>query len=187
MRKPLVTALLAASVVCSPLAFAATSTPATSSTAATAASHQDHRDMHRGQHGMDHRQMGMGVLHQLDLTDAQRTSIRQMMQQSMEQARPSMMALRDKRMAFMGATPGTSGYQAAATALAQAESDAARAEVMREADLRTKIYGTLTAEQRTKLATLTTQRMQQMQQRREAWKQRSSKQAPAPASTAAPR
>jgi Spy/CpxP family protein refolding chaperone len=90
------------------------------------------------------------------------------MQQNFQQARPEMQSLRQKRVAFDNATPGTSQFQSAANDLAQAESTAAHAQVLRQADLRTKIYNLLTSEQRTKLASLIQQRQQEMQQRRAA-------------------
>jgi Spy/CpxP family protein refolding chaperone len=90
------------------------------------------------------------------------------MQQNFQQARPEIQSLRQKRLAFDNATPGTSQFQSAANDLAQAESTAAHDQVLRQADLRTKIYNLLTAEQRTKLASLIQQRQQQMQQRRAA-------------------
>lgn len=110
----------------------------------------------------------MGMLDQLNLTDAQHTSIRELMQQSFTAARPAMQTLRQQRMAFEQATPGGADYQSAAIALAQAEADAAHAKVLREADLRSKIYNVLTPAQRTQLASLKEQRKARVQKWREA-------------------
>lgn len=154
MRKSMIRAtLLAAMLACSSLAFAAAPQQAASGTSATAPrAHQQ-----------------PNLFDQLGLTDSQRSSVRQLMQQTFQQARPEMQSLRQKRMAFENATPGTSQYQSAANDLAQAESSGAHAQVLRQADLRTKIYNLLTAEQRTKLASLVKQqRQQEMQQQRAA-------------------
>jgi Spy/CpxP family protein refolding chaperone len=79
-----------------------------------------------------------------------------------------MQSLMQKRLAFDNATPGTSQFQSTTSDLAAAESSAARDQVQRQADLRTKIYNLLTSEQRTKLASLVQQRQHEMQQRRSA-------------------
>jgi Spy/CpxP family protein refolding chaperone len=151
MRNPMIrSTLLAAMLACSSLAFAATPQQAASGTTAPRAQQQRQPNL----------------FDQLGLTDAQRSSVRTLMQQNFQQARPQLQALRQKRVAFENATPGTSQFQGAANDLAQAESGAAHDEVLRQADLRTKIYNLLTAEQRTKLASLVQQRQQEMQQRR---------------------
>lgn len=153
MHKPMIrSTLLAAMLACSSLAFAA-APQATSAPAAAPRAQQQHQP---------------NLFDQLGLTDAQRTSVRQLMQQNFQQARPELQALQQKRVAFDNATPGTSQFQSAANDLAQSESSAAHAQVLRQADLRTKIYNLLTSEQRTKLASLVKQRQQEMQQRRSA-------------------
>ena len=152
MRKSMIrSTLLAAMLTCSSLAFAAS--PQAASAPATTPHAQQQRP---------------NLFDQLGLTDSQRTSVRQLMQQNFQQARPEMQTLGQKRMAFENATPGTSQFQSAANDLAQAESTAAHAQVLRQADLRTKVYNLLTSEQRTKLASLVKQRQQEMQQRRAA-------------------
>jgi protein CpxP len=152
MRKSMIrSALLAAMLTCSSLAFAA-SPQATSAPATTPHAQQQRPNL----------------FDQLGLTDSQRTSVRQLMQQNFQQARPEMQTLGQKRMAFESATPGTSQFQSAANDLAQAESTTAHDQVLRQADLRTKVYNLLTSEQRTKLASLVKQRQQEMQQRRAA-------------------
>lgn len=156
MRNPKIRpTLLVVLLACSSIAFAATPQQAASGTSASAPRAQQQRQPN-------------DLFSQLGLTDAQRSSVRQLMQQNFQQARPEMQSLRQKRMAFDNATPGTSQFQSAANDLAQAESTAAHAQVLRQADLRTKIYNLLTSEQRTKLASLIKQREQEMQQRRAA-------------------
>lgn len=154
-------ALFTALLVCTPFAFAAPPPPASSASAGLTA-----RPMH--QHGDAMRGHRMGMLDQLNLTAAQRTSIHELRQQSFTAARPAMQTLRQQRMAFEQATPGSADYQTAANALAQAEADAAHARVLREADLRSKIYNVLTPAQRTQLASLKEQRKARMQKWREA-------------------
>lgn len=143
--------LLVAMLACSSLAFAAA--PQAASAPATAPQAQQQRP---------------NLFDQLGLTDSQRSNVRKLMQENFQQARPEMQALRQKREAFDNATPGTSPFQSAANDLAQAESSAAHAQVLRQADLRTKIYNLLTSEQRTELASLVKQRQQEMQQQRAA-------------------
>lgn len=143
--------MLAAVLACSPLAFAATPQQAAPQGSAAAAQAQ----------------RAPNLFDELGLTDAQRTSVRQLMQRNFEQARPQLETLNQKRMAFENATPGSSQFQAAANDLAQAESTAAHDEVLRQAALRTKIYNLLTSEQRTKLATLRARNEQRMRQRQQ--------------------
>lgn len=117
-----------------------------------------------------HRGMGMGMgfreLHQLDLTDAQKGSIRQMVQQSFADHKTARQALQQQRMDFEAMTPDAAGYQSAAASLAQAEANAARDRVMQQATLRSQVYGLLTDTQRTKLASLKAAHLAKMQQRK---------------------
>lgn len=117
------------------------------------------------------------LLDELGLTDKQKDSVRQLVQQSIAQAQPEMQSLQQKRIALENATPGSSQYQSAANDLANAESTAVRAQVLRQADLGTKIYNLLTKEQRAKFETLRAQRQQQMRQMEQ--QQRSGAQQPA--------
>jgi len=165
-------AVLAAALACSSLAFAAA--PPSAGTAATGMSQPA---KHRGGHHMNGHHMKL--LDQLNLSDTQRTSVHQLFQQNFEQARPEMQTLRQKRMAFDNATPGSAAYQSAANDLAQAESNAAHAQVLRQAALRTKIYDLLTPEQRTQYATLRAQHRTKMKQWRESHMQKRSGSAPA--------
>ena len=195
MRKNLLSAAtLAAAVACSPLAFAqataSSTTTRTTTSTTTPATSSSHWNTHgQKSHGMRHHGSwgDMAMLKQLNLSDAQSTQIKQLWQTSSNTGRADMQALGQKRMAYENATPGTAGYQSAASALAQAESSATQQRVMREADLRSKIYTVLTPAQRTKLASLRSERQQKMQQRHEAWAQKHNAhpmQTPAPATSA---
>lgn len=161
------TTVLAAALVCSSLAFAAT--PQQGSSANTAASSAEHPQ---------------SLLDQLNLTDAQKTSIRNLLVQNMQQARTEMQTLRPKEQAFTNAKPGTSEYRTATTELATAESTAAHAQVLRQAQLREGIYNVLTPDQRTKLASLRAQREAQIEKMRQQRAQQQS--SGAPASSGAP-
>jgi Spy/CpxP family protein refolding chaperone len=160
-------AVLATALACSSLAFAA-APPPPGNTATGTSQPAKHRDGHH-----------MNLFDQLNLTDAQRTSVRQLFKQNFEQARPEMQTLRQKRMAFENATPGSAEYQGAANDLAQAESTAAHAQVLRQAALRTRIYDLLTPEQRTQYATLRAQHREKMKQWRESHMHKRAGNAPA--------
>ncbi len=172
MRKPLFSTVLASALMCSPFAIAAGSPPASSTSGGTTA-RMDRHMHHAGR---------MGVLGQLDLTDTQRTNIRQMLQQNFEQARPDRQTLRQKELAFETATPGSAAYQSATNDLAQAESTAAHARVLRQAALRTRIYNELTPAQRTKLAGIQSQREAKIKQWRESRMRNANPNPPAPSS-----
>ena len=160
-------AVLATALACTSLAFAAAPPPAGAATTGTSQPAK-----HRGGHHMK-------LFDQLNLSETQRASVHQLFQQNFEQARPEMQALRQKRMAFDNATPGSAAYQSAANDLAQAESNAAHAQVLRQAALRTKIYDLLTPVQRTQYATLRAQRQAKMKQWRESHMQKRAGSAPA--------
>ncbi len=112
------------------------------------------------------------ILDQLGLTDAQRTRIQQLQKTSIEKERPYMQTLRDKQAAFANETPGSAGYQPAANALATAEANAARAQVLTEAAFRADVYHLMTPEQRTKLTSLTAQQTARIEQWRKEQAQR---------------
>ena len=148
MRKTyLLSAALVAVLGCAPLAFA----------------QQAGHDWH-GHHGMA---MGGHMYDQLNLSDAQRTQIKQLTQQDFAQAKPQMQALRQARQTFESASPGTADYQTAASNLAEAEADAARTRTTNRANLRAQIYQVLTPTQRTQLASLQAEHKAQKQQWRE--------------------
>ena len=118
---------------------------------------------HHGHHGPGH----MRNLAKLNLSDAQKASIKQIISADRGQDAAPRKALREQRRAFESMTPNQAGYQAAATSLAQAEGQAAQARVQRKARLRAQIYAVLTPAQQAQAATLKTQ----AQARREQWKQ----------------
>jgi Spy/CpxP family protein refolding chaperone len=120
-------------------------------------------DQGRHSHGHGHDM----AFRKLDLTDAQRASIKQIVHASFAQNKTQWKALRQQRSAFESMTPDQVGYQAAAARLAQAEADATRVRVQQKATVRAQIYALLTPAQKAKMATMQTER----QARREQWKQ----------------
>lgn len=167
-------AALVAALACAPLAFAAAPPPAGNTTTGTWQSAKHHRGGHH-----------MKLFDKLNLSDTQRTSVQQLFQQHFEQARPAMQTLRQKQVAFDNATPGTAAYQSAADDLAQAESSAAHDRVLRQAELRTKIYNLLTPEQRTQYATLRARHETKMKRWHESHMHMQKRSGIAPASSAA--
>lgn len=147
MRKTyLLSAALVTALGCAPLAFA-----------------QGGHAWH-GHHGMAMGGHSGHMYSQLNLSDAQRTQIKQLTQKDFAQAKPQMQSLRQARQAFEAATPGTAAYQTAASNLAEAEADAARTRTTNRANLRAQIYQVLTPAQRTQLASLRAERKAKMQQ-----------------------
>ncbi|HEY8683789.1 MAG TPA: Spy/CpxP family protein refolding chaperone [Rhodanobacter sp.] len=120
---------------------------------------------HQGWHSHGHG-MAMGF-EKLNLTDAQRASIKQIVRTSFAQNKTQRAALRQQHEAFAAMTPDQVGYQAAATRLAQAAGDATRLRVQQQATLRAQVYALLTPAQKAQLATLRTAR----QARKQQWQQ----------------
>ncbi|TAL84619.1 MAG: hypothetical protein EPN69_02215 [Rhodanobacter sp.] len=118
---------------------------------------------HHDHHG--HGQMMM--LHKLSLSDAQKASVKQIVQAERAQNKAPREALRQQRSAFESMTPNQVGYQAAAASLAKAEGQATQDRALRKADLRAKIYAVLTPQQQAQVATFKAQ----AQERRAQWKQ----------------
>jgi protein CpxP len=116
---------------------------------------------HSHQHGQD-----MGFK-KLNLTDAQRASIKQIVHGSFAQNKTQWQALHQQRSAFESMTPDQVGYQAAAASLAQAEGAATQVRVQQKATVRAQIYAVLTPTQKAQMATM----KQEKQARRAQWKQ----------------
>ncbi|QNK01888.1 Spy/CpxP family protein refolding chaperone [Dyella telluris] len=117
-----------------------------------------------GFHGHDHGHGAFEAYSKLNLTDAQKASIKQIMQTARSQGKTQRDALRQQREAFEQMAPNASGYQAAATALAQAEGAATTARVQQRAAIRAQVYAILTPAQQSQLATLKAQRVARHQQ-----------------------
>ena len=109
-----------------------------------------------GWHHHRHGELGH-VLKELNLSDTQKASVKQLFQQSHAQLKPQLQTLRTDREALIAATPGTAAYQTAATNLAQDASTAASARVQSETALVTQVYGLLSDTQKAQWATLQAQ------------------------------
>lgn len=165
-------------VVCSVVAVAlAGAAPAYAAAGAEAnpGNHQaTHRQWHRFRHHRWHGDHWMRTLRQLDLSEAQRQNIRQLVRADFKQARPEMIALREKQLAFETVKPGTPAYEAASNDLGQAAANAALARMLSRTKLRGQIYKLLTPAQQTQLATIQSQRAQ-----RRSWERANRPAAPA--------
>lgn len=144
------------------LALAMTSALALAPFAMAAAAGQD-GGPHAGWHG-GHGHGFAGAYAKLNLTDAQKANIKQIMQNAFSQTKTQRQNLRQQREAFEQMAPNASGYQAAATALAQAEGAAATARVQQRAAIRAQIYAILTPAQQAQLATMKAERQARHQQ-----------------------
>jgi len=118
---------------------------------------------HHGAHGG----AGMFALNKLNLSDAQKASIKQLVQQNFASLKTQRQALRQQRQAFEALTPDSPSYQAAAASLAQAEANFTSARVTARANLQAQIYAQLSSAQKSQLASLKAQRQQRIQE----WKQ----------------
>lgn len=83
------------------------------------------------------------ALRGLNLTDAQKASVKQIVQQSFTQLKPQFQAVRQQREAFEAMAPNASGYQAAAASLAQAEANLTSARITARAAVTAQIYTTV--------------------------------------------
>jgi periplasmic protein CpxP/Spy len=90
-----------------------------------------------GHHG------GFMELRGLNLTDAQKASVKQIVQASFTQLKPQFQAVRQQREAFEAMAPNASGYQAAAASLAQAEANLTSARITARAAVTAQIYSTV--------------------------------------------
>lgn len=116
---------------------------------------------HGGHHG------AFMALSKLNLTDAQRASIKQIMKTSFAQGKTQRQAVRQARQTFAALTPNQAGYQDAANQLAQAEAAATQQRVLQQAQVRAQVYAVLTPQQQAELATMKAQ----AQARRQEWQQ----------------
>jgi len=106
----------------------------------------------------------MMLFSKLDLSDAQRASIKQIISSSREQNKTSRQALRQQREAFEAMSENSAGYQAAASSLATAEAQATHDRVLRMASIRAQIHAVLTPAQQAQLVTLKAQEQARHQQ-----------------------
>jgi periplasmic protein CpxP/Spy len=121
-----------------------------------------------GPGGHGHHGDGFNELRGLNLTDAQKASVKQIVKASFTQLRPQFQAVRQARQAFEALSPASSGYQAAAATLAQAEASLTSARITARAAVTAQIYTTvLTSAQQSQAAT----QKAAFQARRAQWQQ----------------
>jgi Spy/CpxP family protein refolding chaperone len=103
---------------------------------------------HHGFHG------GGLALRGVTLTDTQKASIKQIKQSEFSSLKSQFQAVRQQRQAFEALSPSSSGYQAAAASLAQAEGQLVTARITADAAANAQIYtSVLTGAQQNQVAT----------------------------------
>jgi protein CpxP len=121
-----------------------------------------------GHGGQGHRGHGqMMMLGKLNLTDAQKACVKQIVSTSRTQNKSAREALRTRRSACESMMPNQVGYQSAAASVAQAEGQATPQRVQKMANLRAQVYAGLNPAQQAQAATFKAQ----SQARRAQWKQ----------------
>jgi Spy/CpxP family protein refolding chaperone len=109
---------------------------------------------HDGDGDHDGGRRGGVYLNQLNLTDAQRTSIKQIEAVKNPQIASLRQQVRTQEQALNAMSPDQAGYQATAASLAQAEAAMAQARTIQRARVDAQIYTVLTPDQRAQLAQL---------------------------------
>ncbi|MBA4284157.1 MAG: hypothetical protein C0434_01310 [Xanthomonadaceae bacterium] len=120
----------------------------------------EHGDRHPGggHHG---RHLGgpfLRELRSLDLSEAQRSSVRNAVKASLDAGRSQHETLRSLQRRLLNTTPDSAGYAALVNQLADAEANAARDRVQKAAALKGELYAMLTDAQKARLIT----RLQQL-------------------------
>ena len=147
----LVVMMAAAGAVCQ----TATTPPATQS------GHHFRHLRHHGRHGF----MMLPFAHQLDLTDAQRTQMKQIMSQERSTLKPLMQQLSSSRQQLQQMALSGSFDEAAARTVAQQQTQAMTELAVQHARIQSQLVAVLTSDQKTKLNQLMSERQQKMQQR----------------------
>ncbi|RUL74512.1 Spy/CpxP family protein refolding chaperone [Dyella choica] len=133
---------------------------------ALAVAHDGGPDFGPGPHG--HHAEAMLALHGLNLTDAQKAQVKQILQQSFATLKTQEQAVHQQHEAFEALSPGASNYQSAAASLAQAEADLTKARITARAAATAQIYNSvLTSAQQSQYAS----QKAAFQARRAQWEQ----------------
>lgn len=147
---------LPAAVLAAAMLSTAVDAQGTDSTATTAAAEPGEGWHHHHGDPLAH------ALKQLNLSDAQKGSVKQLLQQTRATLKPQREAVRADREALIAATPGSAAYTAAADKLATDAATAATAGVQARTAMVTQIYGLLTDAQKAQFATLQQQHAAKM-------------------------
>lgn len=115
------------------------------------------------------RRMGAPLFSQLQLTDAQRSDLKNIFANSRETIRPLMEQLREKQAALRQSSEG-SFDEAAVRAQAQDIASIQAQLIVERAQIRNQVLGVLTDEQKARLSELRAERMQQFRE----WRQQHS-------------
>lgn len=119
-----------------------------------------------GEHGgRHHGSPFIHELHQLNLSDAQKASVKNLVKTSFAQSKPQAQAFHQQRAAFEALAPNDPNYAASSSALAQAAAAQASARVTQLTALKQQIFAVLTPAQQQQLAALEAKR----QARRAEW------------------
>jgi len=119
-----------------------------------------------GHDGRHHGSPFIHELHELNLTDAQKASVKNLVKASFAQSKPQAQAFRQQREAFEALSPNDPNYASSASALAQAAATQASNRVTQLTTLKQQIFAVLTPAQQQQLAALEAKRAE----RRAAWK-----------------
>lgn len=151
-KSTLAAAVVAGLMIAAPqLASAQAAAPAPEARAEHGGRHHGHGG-HGGHHGRHHGGPFMHQLKSLDLSDAQRESIRAVIKASFESGKAQHESTRSLHRQMLTATPESAGYAALVNQLADAEANAARDRVQKMAALKGEIYAMLTDAQKAQLA-----------------------------------
>lgn len=97
-------------------------------------------------------------LHQLNLSDAQKASVKNLIKTSFAQSKAQSQAFRQQRAAFEALPPNDPSYAASSSALAQAAATQASARVTQLTTLKQQIFAVLTPTQQQQLVALEAKR-----------------------------
>jgi periplasmic protein CpxP/Spy len=119
------------------------------------------KPMHRGMHGD---MMGMGFLHQLNLTDEQHAQVKQIFQAERANLKPLMQQEGQSHQQMMQLITSGPFDQAKVTALAQQEAQVHVQLQVEHAKMASQIYALLDSTQKAKVADIMAKHQQRMQQ-----------------------
>lgn len=105
------------------------------------------------------------LIHRLDLTDAQRTQIHQIMSQERPAMKPLMEQMRQSRQQMLQLELSGSFDEAQARTLANQQTQTMADMIVQRAKVESQVIGVLTPDQKTKLNQMITERQQRMQER----------------------
>ncbi|MDN5873645.1 MAG: Spy/CpxP family protein refolding chaperone [Sinobacteraceae bacterium] len=120
----------------------------------TTQEHEHHHGWkhHDGHHHRHHRAWPFAdALHEVDLSDTQKKTVRSYLKTSHETIREHMKGLHEERIAFLTAVPGTSAFDTAYKTYSSHAASAAQWRIQQIATLHTQIFNLLTGSQQAEL------------------------------------